>query len=333
MPLSAKNGHFYPRCSENPAPGREAWRLPGHLAAHACWADCLLEQSYCPHFRHTSVERMYATMNSQQAFLTTWRIPDLKFGYSSWRDPEYAEIWSLLNDGEYRKALQRCKEIRRTLTTRSSRKRSAILVAQAFAELATGASDHARRHAGQAIDLYPAQWSGHRILLTTLASSQAYKAAYMHLQCLDPGPVPVWDEPLPNEDVHTALAAWSWLLGDWDAVAKHLRTAFPEGVSTMPARIQEDWFRLSLYRDRPEDAVAVAMLLIGERDVAMTDELLQTFVQNGWTKEALPLYRTAFENAPKSELLRRRLVALCIREGALDEARRLTQPGALDLAA
>ncbi|NNE34998.1 MAG: tetratricopeptide repeat protein [Rhodothermales bacterium] len=101
----------------------------------------------------------------------------------------------------------------------------------------------------------------------------------------------------------------------------------------MPAPIQEDWFRLSLYRDRPEDAVAVASVLIEEKSIPLADELLQTIVQNGWTKEALPLYRSAYKRAPESQLLRRRLVALCIREGALDEARTLTKPGALDLAA
>jgi len=276
---------------------------------------------------------MHVTVNSQQAFLATWRIPDLTFATHRWRDPNFLEIWGLLRVRDFRYALRRCKEVGETLSTRSARKESALLVAQAFAEFATGSRDLARRHAGRALDIYPAQWSAHRILLATLAANQAYKAAYMHLVNLDPGPVPVWDEALATRDMQTTLASWSWLLGDWEAVARHLGLAFPDGVDTMPARIQEDWFRLSLYRDRPEDAVAVAMRLISHRDVAMTDELLQTFVQNGWTKEALPLYRTAFENAPRSELLRRRLVALCIREGALDEARRLAQPGALDLAA
>jgi hypothetical protein len=101
----------------------------------------------------------------------------------------------------------------------------------------------------------------------------------------------------------------------------------------MPIPLMEDWFRLALYRGRPEDAAAVAALLIERTTVESADALLQTIVQNGWTKEALPLYRTAFANAPKSQLLRRRLVALCIREGQLDEARQLTQPGALGLAA
>jgi tetratricopeptide (TPR) repeat protein len=276
---------------------------------------------------------MYSTMNSQRSYLAVWRIPELTFGYRNWKDARFAELWTHLRDKDYHRAMSLCKEIRRTLTARSTKKNAAVLIAQAYAELTTGSTDLARRHAGRAIDIYPTQWSGHRILLATLAANQGYKAAYMHLVSLDPGPVPVWDESLTNEEINTALAGWSWQLGDWDGVARHLDAAFPQGVDTMPPRIQEDWFKLSLYRDRPNDAVAVAVLLISHRDVATTDELLQTFVQNGWTKEALPLYRAAFESAPKSELLRRRLVALCIREGALEEARRLTQPGALDLAA
>lgn len=276
---------------------------------------------------------MLSTHDSQQAFLVSWRIPDLSFATHGWKDPEFAEIWSLLRAQDYRQALKRCKEVRATLATRSAKRQSAILVAQAAAELATGSTDLARRHAGRSLDIYPAQWSAHRILLSTLAANQDFKAAYMHLSSLDPGPVPVWDEALSTCDIQSALAAWSWLLGDWEAVARHLKLAFPDGVSSMPKRIQEDWFRLSLYRDEPTDAVAVAALLISEQDIPKTDELLQTFVQNGWTKQALPLYRAAFHKAPKSELLRRRLVALCIKEGVLDEARRLTLPGALDLAA
>ncbi|CAN0548561.1 unnamed protein product, partial [Laminaria digitata] len=34
---------------------------------------------------------------------------------------------------------------------------------------------------------------------------------------------------------------------------------------------------------------------------------------------------------PRNELLRRRLVALCIKEGEIDEARKLTESGALNL--
>jgi hypothetical protein len=59
--------------------------------------------------------------------------------------------------------------------------------------------------------------------------------------------------------------------------------------------------------------------------------LLQTLVQQGWTEYALPLYRTAYAAEPRNQLLRRRLVALCIREGAIEEARALAKPGALDL--
>lgn len=218
-------------------------------------------------------------------------------------------------------------------TERSDEERAALFAACAFAELSTGATDMAKRHAGKSIDLYPSQWLGHRVLLAVLAGNHDFKGAYMHLASRRLRPVAAWDEALPKVDKHTALGAWSWMLGDWDLVAKHLNKAYPDGISTMPEPIQEDWFRLSLYRDKPEDAVAVASVLIEEKSIPLADELLQTIVMNGWTKEALPLYRNAYKRCPDSQLLRRRLVALCIREGALDEARTLTKPGALDMAA
>ena len=58
--------------------------------------------------------------------------------------------------------------------------------------------------------------------------------------------------------------------------------------------------------------------------------LLQALVQQGWNEEALPLYRTVFKRTP-DPLLRRRLVGLCIRTGALDEARRLSTHGPLKI--
>lgn len=239
----------------------------------------------------------------------------------------------MMNEGDPQSAK---KEVLRNFATRNRmhrEERSALMIGLASAELEMGALHSAKRFAGRALDYFPDQWSGNRILLAILSAKQEFKSAYMQLTELDPGPVPIWDQPLGKEAKHTTLASLSWLLGDWEDVARHLKLAYPKGVSTMPELIQEDWFRLALYRGRPEDAVAVASVLIAERPVDSADEILQTFVQNGWIKEALPLYRAAYESSPNSQLLRRRLVALCIREGALEEARLLTKPGALDLAA
>jgi hypothetical protein len=103
------------------------------------------------------------------------------------------------------------------------------------------------------------------------------------------------------------------------------------GGKTMQKPLQQEWFRLALYRNEPDDAAEAAGLLVTPSALDFTDALLQTLVQQGWTHHALPLYRTIFDKDPRNQLVRRRLVALCIKEGELDEARRLTAPGALDL--
>ncbi len=275
-----------------------------------------------------------ALSSSSKAFLTEFKLPAVLFSYTEWENSTLSLIWSQLRDRNYRSALRLTKDsLQDNSVEWDTEQQAALLAALAVAELATGSTDLAKRHAGKSLDLLPSQWISHRVLLAVLASKRDFKGAYMHLARRRMRPVAPWDEQLPKVDSHTALGAWSWMLGDWDLVAKHLNKAYPKGIATMPAAIQEDWFRLSLYRDKPEDAVAVASVLIEEKTIPLADELLQTIVQNGWTKEALPLYRSAYLRAPESQLLRRRLVALCIREGALDEARTLTKPGALDLAA
>jgi hypothetical protein len=119
---------------------------------------------------------------------------------------------------------------------------------------------------------------------------------------------------------------------DWDSAADLTTKAYPKGVRTMPSFLQEDWLRLALYRERPDDAAEAARNLIVGSAPERADILLQTLVQQGWHKEALALYRLIFSMQPGSELLRRRMVGLCIREGELQEARRLMEQGALRLA-
>ena len=273
------------------------------------------------------------TSHSNQAYLAGYRLPTLAFSNEKLKYKSLKSIWKMLRSGDAPGAKRQILSQMGTRNRMHHEERSALLVGLAAAEYSVGAIDSARRFAGRALDYYPDQWSANRVLLNIQSSKQQFKSAYMHLSEMDPGPVPIWDEPMSKQLRHTTLASFSWLLGEWDEVARHLKTAFPKGVATMPQEIQEDWFRLALYRGRPEDAVAVAAELIVERPVDSADEILQTLVQNGWFKEALPLYRSAYENSPNSQLLRRRLVALCIREGALEEARLLTKPGALDLAA
>jgi hypothetical protein len=61
--------------------------------------------------------------------------------------------------------------------------------------------------------------------------------------------------------------------------------------------------------------------------------MLRTIDARGWTDWALDLYRLAYSQHAGNQLLRRRLVGLCVRQGCVDEARTLTEGNALDLAA
>ncbi len=268
------------------------------------------------------------------SFFARYRFPNLEFAASDLPFEELVPIWDALREADHATAKLLATELLKSQEDLKDEKRAAIKVALAAAELKAGDLNRAKREAGRALDLHPKQYAAHRILLSILNRRQGFAAAYLQLLNLSlPKKTPKWDEPLTICEIHTALATWAWQLGEWDDVAKHLMRAYPTGLVAMPMEIREEWFRLSLYRGHPEDAAAAAALIIEQSPLESTDELLQTIVQSGWTKEALPLYRDAYAKQPKSELLRRRLVALCIREGELDEARALATRGAIHLAA
>jgi len=269
-----------------------------------------------------------------ESFLSSYRISEPAFQaidlpYSSLRP-----LWASLNHRKYEEA--------RTLTMAAMQERrifpqeerAAMKVALAVAEYHLGSTDNARRLAGRSLDLCPNQYAAHRILLTIYVAHKDFAAAYLHLANLPaPKSIVSWDAALSQKDIQISLAAWAWQLGEWDQVADHLETAYPNGLSEMPAEIREDWFKLALYRGSADDAAAAAASLLDFRSVSGADEILQTIVQSGWIKQALPLYRSIYTKQPENELLRRRLVALCVKEGNLQEARELTRPGALKLAA
>lgn len=273
------------------------------------------------------------SISEEQAFLAGYRLPPLSFFSKGPFPVRLKTVWVALNTDNPSSALSHAAEELREPNDLKEEEKAALYLAVAAAELQKGAYDAAKRWANRSLNLYPEQWSGHRILLSVLSKKQAYQEAYFHLMNHETTKSPVWDEPPTIIDHQLALASWSWLMGEWDMVAEHLMAAYPKGLTSMPSHLQEDWFRLSLYRNLPEEVAAAASHLILDRSVESTDELLQIIVQSGWTSQALPLYRTAFAKASDSPLLRRRLVALCIKEGDLEEARRLAAPGALSLAA
>lgn len=268
------------------------------------------------------------------SFLSRYRLAPLTFAETDHPFPSVARVWRSVREGRLEEARETARAEMQTERIFGSEERAALEVALAHIALVTGSTDTARRRAGRSLDLYPDQFAAHRILLITLAGRKDFAAAYLHLANLPlPADVRTWDEPIGVRNLSLTLAAWAWQLGEWDQVADHIEHAWPEGLDAMPADLQEDWFRLSLYRGLAEDAAAAAALLIHDRPLERADELLQTIVQNGWEEQALPLYRTFYETRPESELLRRRLVGLCIKAGQIEEARSLTRPGALRLAA
>jgi len=269
-----------------------------------------------------------------ESFLSAYKIPEPSFTATELPFSSLRPIWASLANRSYEEARTLCMTAMQEKRIFSQEERAAMKVALATAELHLGSTDIAKRFAGRSLDLCPNQLAAHRILLTIYVAHKDFAAAYLHLANLpQPTDIVSWDGPLSQKDTNVALASWAWQLGEWDQVADHLEVAFPNGLSEMPPEIREDWFKLALYRGKADDAADAAASLLDERTVDGADEILQTIVQSGWGKQALPLYRTIYTRQPENELLRRRLVALCVKEGSLLEARELTRPGALKLAA
>jgi hypothetical protein len=269
-----------------------------------------------------------------ESYLTGYRLSDLSFEQTDLPYASLVPIWDAMRNGEWDTAGCLAREAMDERRIFHPEERAAMNMALAEAERRLGATDSAKRLAGRSLDLFANQHASHRILISVHLGRKDFTAAYLHLANHAVGDTGTsWDSPLDYVETHTALAAWAWQLGEWDQVADHLLSAWPEGPAQMPAPLREDWFRLALYRGQAEDAAEVAALLVAELPVDRGDEILQTMVQKGWMEQALPIYTEAFTHRTDNELLRRRLVALNIKQGNIEEARRLTRTGALRLAA
>ncbi|MEX0822386.1 MAG: hypothetical protein WD021_09595 [Rhodothermales bacterium] len=266
------------------------------------------------------------------SFLAMYRPARLRFTDSDALPKTIRPVWDALRAQQHRLALRHGYKLLRE-NELDENERAAVLAALSSAELDNGVAAEARRMARESIDLVEHQWMAHRVLLTAHLSDGSFDTCS---NLLDGIPTtmktPVWDEPLSKSDRHVLRAAISWMTQHWDDTAAQLSDAYPDGVAQMPRALQEDWFRLAFYRDESKDAADAASELIGGHSSEKADILIQTLVRQGWHREALQLYRTIYDQDPSSELLRRRVVGLCIREGNVKEARRLMEQGALRLA-
>lgn len=269
-----------------------------------------------------------------EAYLAAYRMPAISFADRASLPSSMRPIWTALQAEAPDAAIRNAEAALSASRLFSAEEKAGLLFGLASGQFAAGATEDAWQNARRSLDLFPQQIGSRTLQAAIQASRRNYEQAYDQLTALEPVNAPAtWDIEINEVGRALALASFSWLCGQWDQVAEHIEQAYPEGLASMPDEIQEDWFRLAHYRGEAEEAAKAAAILITRRPVELADEMLQTIVQNGWYAEALPLYRDAFGRAPNSELLRRRLVALYIKDGDLEEARRLTAPGALRTAA
>lgn len=271
------------------------------------------------------------TAEPEKSFLASYRPARPAFAPCASLPPALVAIWKSLGSGHTRAALEAGLGALRDGSV-TGPYHAPLLAAVAYAYAQQGSPARARQLAQASLDALPDQWLARRVLLDAALAEQAYAEALSVAAGFAPvHPVAPWDEPLTPEEQHLTAAACAWLAGAWPEAARHLRRAYPGGVRTMPAALREDWFRLAFHHEAPDDAADAAGVLIEDCATDEADVLLQTLVKQGWHRHALPLYRTLYDRNPGSELLRRRLVGLCIRAGDVDGARKLMERGALTL--
>ncbi len=269
-----------------------------------------------------------------EAYLGSYRPAVPSYTAHARMSQSLVPVWQSLHDGDPDEAFRHAMGGLETCKPSATSEKAGLLVGLAGAEYASGRLDHALRSALRSLELMPAQWSARRLIVCIRIRRLEFEEAYTGLSEL---PLdlngPSWDEKIAAREVELGMASCAWALGRWSHVIRHLERAFPEGPASMAEPLQEDVFRVRMYLNRPDLAAQAAALLISKWSPGRSDDLLQTLVQRRYTAQALPLYRTLFAMHPDSELIRRRLVALCIKEGAVDEARRLVAPAALRTAA
>ncbi|MFW5972453.1 MAG: hypothetical protein ACOCTG_00560 [Bacteroidota bacterium] len=267
----------------------------------------------------------------ENGYLATYPAASFTFSRVDGLPSELHTLWMQMAAGEHREALSESRRLLREKTVRG-RPLAALMAAAGAAELRCGNAAEGVVLAKRSLAILPDQWLAHAVRIAAYLAQQASGRAYRYAMTLQGcETVEAWDEPPSATDTQITLASLAWRVGAWEDVAESLDRAFPAGVASMPPPLQTDWFRLAFYRDQPDDAAAAARALLPACTIEQLDTILNAMVQHGWTAEALPLYRQAFTRNTASQLLRRRLVGLCVREGEVEEARQLAASGALNI--
>ena len=266
------------------------------------------------------------------SFLENFRLPLPAFERTERLGAQLCALWEAVRRRESRRVLTQAAPLLALPEMAAPEARAALLNALGAARMQLRHYEAAERMLRLSLAALPAQWMATRLLVHVCEVQRRYEMAYDLLEHLQGRPAMAsWDEPLSDTEWHLGMAALAWRLRRWKVVSTHVRAAFPK-VTEMPPALQADLLRLAFYRERPAEALAMARHLLEQQpDEQAVDTLLQTFVQQGWKQEACMLYRQAYQRYPESERFRRRLVALCLQTGAVEEARRLARLGALSL--
>lgn len=266
------------------------------------------------------------------SLLANFQLPPPSFARRAQVHERLRILWEAVGRQESRRVLDQAAAMLTWPEMEAAEMRAALLNALGAAYMQLRNYEAAERMLRLSLAALPIQWMASRLLAHIYEGQHRYEPAYTLLKSLEGRPASApWDEPLSETDWHMGLAVLAWRLKRWNAVEAHIRAAFPESTH-MPAALQADLLRLAFYRERPAEALAMAQHLLAQQaDEQAIDALLQTFVQRGWKQEACMLYRQAYQLYPEHERFRRRLVALCLQTGAIEEARRLTRLGVLAL--
>ncbi len=268
------------------------------------------------------------------SFLENFRLPLPTFEGAAQLDEQLRTLWEAVRRKESRRVLTHAAPLLSLPEMAAPEVRAALLNALGAARIQLRHYEAAERMLRLSLAALPDQWMATRLLVYVCEVQRRDEIAYDLLKRMQTRPsASLWDEPLTETVWHLGMAALAWRLRQWKAVNAHVRAAFPKATE-MPPALQADLLRLAFYQERPAEALAMARHLLEQQsDEQAVDTLLQTFVQQGWKQEACLLYRQAYQRYPESERFRRRLVALYLQTGAVEEARRLASLGVLSLEA
>ena len=212
------------------------------------------------------------SLEPQHSFLASYKIPILQAGTSN---TSGVKASTPPTPFQQRMADPRAQSLRMILS-KEAKPGEKEVAAEVKSKMAVsmwqaGKSEQALRMAEQSLDLFPKQWLAHLIKVDILMARNLFERAYDHLMSVQIGSSsPAWDRALSKKELHLCAASCQWRLKSWEKVDEHLRLAFPKGVKSMPAALQEDWFRLALYRHQADDAAEAAALLAGSSSLEFT---------------------------------------------------------------